>query len=185
MVLLLTFFMLTSTFVKNEPVKVVTPGSVSEIKVPETDVLTLLVDKTGKIFMQVDNQNVLDAALADMTGKFGISLTPQQSKSFVKASTFGVPMEMLETFLSQSDEDQTKILQEDPAVGIPTDSIDGGKSEMQEWVTAIRNANDEIKVAIKSDGDTPYSVIKTIMNELQSMNENRYYLITSYEKAEE
>ncbi len=30
MVLLLTFFMLTSTFVKNEAVKVVTPGSVSE-----------------------------------------------------------------------------------------------------------------------------------------------------------
>ena len=42
MVLLLTFFMLTSTFVKNEAVKVVTPGSVSEIKVPESNVLTVL-----------------------------------------------------------------------------------------------------------------------------------------------
>ena len=38
MVLLLTFFMLTSTFVKNEPVKVNTPGSVSEIKVPEQEI---------------------------------------------------------------------------------------------------------------------------------------------------
>ena len=35
MVLLLTFFMLTATFVKEEPVKVNTPGSVSEIKIPE------------------------------------------------------------------------------------------------------------------------------------------------------
>ena len=34
MVLLLTFFMLTATFVKDEPVKVNTPGSVSEIKFP-------------------------------------------------------------------------------------------------------------------------------------------------------
>ena len=41
MVLLLTFFMLTSTFVKNDPVKVLTPGSVSEIKVPEKDVLNV------------------------------------------------------------------------------------------------------------------------------------------------
>ena len=49
MVLLLTFFMLTSTFVKNEAVKVVTPGSVSEIKVPETNVLTVLCDKNGRI----------------------------------------------------------------------------------------------------------------------------------------
>ena len=51
MTLLLTFFMLTSTFVKNEPVKVNTPGSVSEIKVPENGVLTILVspekDKAG------------------------------------------------------------------------------------------------------------------------------------------
>ena len=39
MTLLLTFFMLTSTFVKNEPVKVNTPGSVSEIKVPENGFL--------------------------------------------------------------------------------------------------------------------------------------------------
>ena len=43
MTLLLTFFMLTSTFVKNEPVKVNTPGSVSDMKVPENGVLTVLI----------------------------------------------------------------------------------------------------------------------------------------------
>lgn len=36
-VLLLTFFMLTSTFVKKEPVQVFTPASVSEIKIPENE----------------------------------------------------------------------------------------------------------------------------------------------------
>ena len=51
MVLLLTFFMMTSTFVKNEAVKVMTPMSVSEIKIPETNVMTVLVDKDGKIFV--------------------------------------------------------------------------------------------------------------------------------------
>ena len=50
-VLLLTFFMLTSTFVKKEPVQVTTPASVSEIKIPETNVLQILVDPEGKIFM--------------------------------------------------------------------------------------------------------------------------------------
>ena len=65
MTLLLTFFMLTSTFVKNEPVKVNTPGSVSEIKVPEKGVLTIFVnpekDASGKptgegqVFMSMDN----------------------------------------------------------------------------------------------------------------------------------
>ena len=32
-VLLLTFFMLTASFVKKEPVQVVTPASISEIKI--------------------------------------------------------------------------------------------------------------------------------------------------------
>ena len=67
MVLLLTFFMLTSTFVKNEPVKVVTPGSVSEIKVPEKDVLNILVNKDGRIFMSMDKVTDLEAALQTIT----------------------------------------------------------------------------------------------------------------------
>ena len=42
-VLLLTFFMLTSTFLQKEPVTVLTPSSVSEIKVPVTNYSTILI----------------------------------------------------------------------------------------------------------------------------------------------
>ena len=63
MVLLLTFFMLTSTFVKQEPVKVNTQGSVSEIKVPETNVLNILVGNDGKIFMSMDKTTDTQTAL--------------------------------------------------------------------------------------------------------------------------
>lgn len=48
MILLLTFFMLTATFVKEEPIKVNTPGSVSEIKIPENNLLTIFVEKKRK-----------------------------------------------------------------------------------------------------------------------------------------
>ena len=37
----------------------------------------------------------------------------------------------------------------------------------------------DIKLAIKADEGTPYKVIKKVMSELQDMQENRYYLITS------
>ena len=84
MVLLLTFFMLTSTFVKNEPVKVVTPGSVSEIKVPEKDVLNILVDKSGKVFMSMDNQAQMVDVLSGMTGQFGVNLGNPLIKKFQK-----------------------------------------------------------------------------------------------------
>lgn len=55
-VLLLTFFMLTSTFVKKEPVTVRTPDSVSEIKIPETDILQILMDKEGRVYLSMDKQ---------------------------------------------------------------------------------------------------------------------------------
>jgi biopolymer transport protein ExbD len=64
-------------------------------------------------------------------------------------------------------------------------SIDGDKSEFQMWVTEARNANEDIKVATKADQNTPYRVIKKIMGELRDMNENRYYLITSYKTQED
>ena len=91
MVLLLTFFMLTSTFVKNEPVKVVTPGSVSEIKVPEKDVLNILVARNGKVFMSMDNQLDLESVLTGMTDVYGESLNGEQTKKFDKETMIEKP----------------------------------------------------------------------------------------------
>ena len=71
-VLLLTFFMLTSTFVQKEPVQVSTPSSVSEIKIPEINVLQVLIEPSGKIFISLDKQedrvNVLNA-MSSMYGR--------------------------------------------------------------------------------------------------------------------
>ncbi len=182
MVLLLTFFMLTSTFVKNEPVKVITPGSVSEIKVPEKDVLNILVAKNGKVFMNIDNQLDLESVLTGMTGVYGVSLNAEQTKKFVKEPMFGVPMDQLSDYLDQSPSKMQEIIGK---MGIPTDSIDGKKSEFQNWVDQAMQNNDKIKIAIKADANTPYKVVKKIMSELQDMSQNRYYLITSYKKTED
>jgi biopolymer transport protein ExbD len=52
-------------------------------------------------------------------------------------------------------------------------------------VKAAKGVNDDLKVAIKADGNTPYKTIKLIMNELRDINENRYYLITQYKTQED
>ena len=186
MVLLLTFFMLTSTFVKNEPVKVVTRQSVSEIKVPEKDVLNILVDNQGKVFMSMDNQAQMMDVLSGMTGQFGVQLNAEQEKKFQKDPMWGVPMEKLSAYLNLGTTEMSNAIN---TQGIPTDSIDTngklGKSEFQLWVEQARQVNPDIKLAIKADQNTPYKVIKKVMSELQDMNENRYYLITSYKKLEE
>ena len=184
MVLLLTFFMMTSTFVKNEPAKVLTPASVSEIKVPEKDVLNILVDSVGKVFMGMDNQGQIKEVLADMTGAFGVSLTGEQQAKFLLDAMWGVPMGNLAEYLSHDINEMNALIRGEGA-GIPLDSIDGGLSEFQNWVKAAKGVNDDLKVAIKADGNTPYKTIKLIMNELRDINENRYYLITQYKTQED
>ena len=176
-VLLLTFFMLTSTFVKKEPVQVTTPASVSEIKIPETDVLQILVDQEGKIFMSLDKQQDMQAVLESMGEEYGIKFTPEQAKRFTVASTFGVPIRSMQKFLDLPEDQRDKILKNE---GIPCDSTD---NQFKSWVRNARAANADLRIAIKSDASTPYSVIKNVMNSLQDLRENRYNLITSL-KAE-
>ena len=183
MVLLLTFFMLTSTFVKNEPVKVNQPSSVSEIKVPEQDVLNIIVDKDGKVFMGMDNQNDLIAVIQDMDSKFGLGLTAQEMKNFQTDPLWGIRLSSLKGYLSLPTEKMNEVITGKEA-GIPLDSINGGKSEFQEWVTAATNIKD-MKIAIKADATTPYEKIKKLMSELQSMDVNRYYLITTLKTGSE
>jgi biopolymer transport protein ExbD len=176
MTLLLCFFMLTSTFLTPEPVSVNAPNSVSEVKIPEQDVLNILVTPEGRVFLGTENKNNMQAMLDEMLDKSGVSLNATQVKHFREDAMVGAPMNMLAGYLSLEQEKMAEAIQK---LGIPLDSISGGKSEFQQWVTAARNANADIKLAIKCDSKTPYSSIKKLMSELQDMNENRFQLITN------
>ena len=178
-VLLLTFFMLTSTFVKKEPVQVTTPASVSEIKIPEKNILQILVDPNGKIFMSMDKQSDLKAVLESMGQEYDVTFTPEQEKKFMLASTFGVPMKNMKTYLDLPTDKQDAVLKNE---GIPCDSLD---NQFKSWVRNARAVNSDLRIAIKADADTPYSVIKNVMNSLQDLRENRYNLITSLKTTSE
>ena len=187
MVLLLTFFMMTSTFVKNEPVKFNTPQSAAKLKVPENNVLNITINPQGKVFMSLDNVNYLKATMLGMIDKWGISLTPAQQQKFLDETQFGVPMDKLAQYLSLP---QSKMAEALAKEGIPTDSIDNGdgtkgKSEFQMWVDEAMNSGEDMKICIKADSKTPYKVIKAVMAELRSMDQNRYQLITSFKETED
>ena len=176
MTLLLCFFMLTSTFLTPEPVQVNTPNSVSEVKIPEQDVLNILVTPEGKVFCGTENKNNMQAMLDAMLDKYNVSLNANQIKHFREDAMVGAPMSQLAAYLSLDQEKMAEAIQK---LGLPLDSVDGGKSEFQKWVTEARNTNPDIKLAIKCDSKTPYVAIKKLMSELQDMNENRFQLITN------
>jgi len=177
-VLLLTFFMLTSTFVKKEPVQVTTPGSVSEIKIPEVNILQILIDPKGKVFMSLDKQADMEQTLTSVGNDYGVTFTPEEIQKFKIQKTFGTPIKNMKGYLAMKSEEQDKVLKD---LGIPCDSVD---NQFKDWVKNARATNPDLRIAIKADQNTPYSVIKSVMNSLQDLRENKYNLITSLKNEE-
>ena len=175
-VLLLTFFMLTSTFIQKEPVVVATPSSFSEIKIPETNILSILVDPDGKVFMSLDKQEDKANVLKLLGKDFGINFTDKEVYDFSLQPSFGVPIQNMQEFLSMPSGEQDRLMKD---YGIPADSTD---NQFKLWVQHAREVNRDLIIAIKADQDTPYPKIKNIMNTLQDLRENRYNLITSLKK---
>ena len=174
MVLLLTFFMLTTTFIQKEPVQVVTPASVSDIKIPETNVLQILVDKSGKIFLSLDKQEDRMAVLQKVGEAYGVTFTNEQIQKFKLINSFGVPIAQMPAFLDLPTEQQDATLRN---YGVPIDSTD---NQFKVWVQEARKQNGKgLIIAIKADASTPYPIIRQVMSSLQDLRENRYTLITS------
>lgn len=178
--LLLTFFMLTSNFTSKEPVQISTPSSISEIKIPETNIMVLLIDKDGKVFFGVDNQDRRMELLQQMGDLYKTTFTKAEQKTFGTINSFGIPMSKMKSFLNLPPEERDS---KNNAIGIPCDSLN---NELKDWVQNTRSiGGKDVRIAIKADASTPYPIIKKVMNTLQDLRENRYNLITSLEENPE
>lgn len=175
--LLLTFFMLTSNFVAKEPIVVAIPSSVSEIKIPERNIITVLIDREGKVFFGVDAQQDRREVLDNVGKAYSISFSDKELSEYSKISSSGVPIEKMKAFLAMTPEARDS---KEAALGIPSDSLN---NQFKVWIKTARQVNREFRLAIKADSDTPYKVVKSVMNTLQDINENRYNLITSLKQV--
>ena len=150
-VLLLTFFMLTSTFLQKEPATVITPSSVSEIKVPTANLVTILVSGAGvdengkrdasvegKVFISIagdvdstySSENVREQVLLEAMSSYNklhknnpVNFTNAQVKTFSKLNMFGVKFSELPKFLDMSVAEQDEVMKhlDNAIVGIPVD----------------------------------------------------------------
>ncbi len=205
-VLLLTFFMLTSTFLQKEPVTVLTPSSVSEIKVPVTNTTTVLISPEGKVFLSVSGDadstyssekvraELIRNAVAEYnkTHSKQVQLTNEQVAKFSKMNMFGIKIADLPAFLDLPQVKQDEVLSDmsNPSTGIP---IDDNKdltkpNEFQIWMRAIYNSSNPnleatIKsgegIAVKADKDTPYTTVHNVLDNLQTLKMNKFSLMTA------
>ncbi|HET6558906.1 MAG TPA: biopolymer transporter ExbD, partial [Prolixibacteraceae bacterium] len=155
--LLLTFFMLTSNFVAKEPITVAVPASVSEIKIPERDIITVLVDAQGKVFIGLDAQQDRKDLLENLGKAYSIQFDAKEISEFSKIGMSGVPIEQMKTFLALPSEKRDS---KEAAIGIPTDSLN---NQFKEWIKIAKQVNPGLKIAIKADKQTSYKVVKDVM----------------------
>ena len=212
-VLLLTFFMLTSTFLQKEPITVITPSSVSEIKVPTANLVTVLVSPKGNVFISLagdkdstfSSENMRAELIKNVVAEYNnvyntnIQLTASEVNTFARTNMFGVSIKELKGWLDLSQEQRDAYI--DPAknpekAGIPIDmNQDLSKpNEFQIWMRAIYNSSNPniegaIKrgegIAIKADRTTTYDKIQVVMDNLQTMKMNKFSLMTALKSEDE
>ncbi|MCB2378831.1 biopolymer transporter ExbD [Hymenobacter sp. BT635] len=177
--LLVTFFMLTTKFAPEEAVVVDTPSSTSEIRLPESHVITISVDKDKRVFFGMDDAKPKLDLLTRVGAKYGVSFTASQAKTFSNLSSFGVPVQQLPDFLSRDNEQRKAIKQP----GIPADSLN---NQFIDWVVEAQAASRKefgkpAFIAIKGDGNADVPTVKRVIKLLQDKNINRFNLITDLE----
>ncbi len=180
--LLLTFFMLTTSFRPQEAAIIDTPNSISEKVSPDKNVITILVDKENKIFLNFDNGldtsvSVRGEVLKKMAEQFNLKFTDKELKTFSTWASFGMPVDKLKAWLNTPDSKDREAFQ----TGIPTDTTD---NQLNLWVRFIRLQNPNAVVAIKGDSDADFKTVKHVMDILQDNQVNKFNLTTNLMKVE-
>jgi biopolymer transport protein ExbD len=180
--LLLTFFMLTTSFRPTEAVQVDTPSSISEKVSPEKDVITILVSKDNKVFLNFDNgldttKLIRKEVLQKMAEQYQLKFNDKELKTFANGASFGMPIDKLRAYLNTEDSKEKEAFQ----TGIPTDSTD---NQLNLWVRFIRLQNPNADVAIKGDSESDFKAVKHVMDILQDNQVNKFNLTTNLMKDE-
>ena len=173
--LLVTFFMLTATAAHDEPVAVDMPSSVSEIKMPETDILLITVADDGKVFFNMDGKYNRQELLKSMGERYNVQFSDEEVSRFAVMSTFGLPIGQLKEFINLPPDERKKVNQP----GVPVDSLN---NQLKDWIIFSRMANPKLRIAIKGDSDTNYPVVEKVINTLIDNKVNRFNLITNMER---
>jgi len=176
--LLLTFFMLATKFKPEEPVVVKTPSSISDITLPDKDIMLLTVDTKGRIFFSIDNQLMRQALIEGINYDKDLKLTKEEMKAFTVGASTGIPFSQLKSYLG-STPDQQKVMDQS-APGIPADtSVLAPNNDLAEWIKTGRNTNAKLRICIKADGDASYPSVQKIIKTLEGYKIFKFNLITN------
>lgn len=184
--LLVTFFMLTANFRPEEAVAVDTPSSMSESAIPTENMMTIVVDSTGKIYWDFTDKKLRWAVLDHLGGRVGWTPNEEEKMKFANVGPVGVPIQELRNYLNLPDAAARKEFDR-KFQGIPTDSTN---NQLAEWIVTTRtlfwdDTGRNPLVALKADGNTNYRRVAEVIRIFQSpgIQINRFKMITDLEES--
>jgi len=188
--LLVTFFMLTSSFRAPEPVFVDPPTSTTDDQIPK-QVFLVTVDEKGRVFIDLTNPAVKELVLKDMMRDFKVKMSAEEVKKFAGAGPIGLKMESVSAYLELDVNERTKVEQS----GVPYDTLNIKKSQLYHCAhDDFNDRKDEaekrglpfdkenyIQFAVKADGKTKYNVLKHVIQVFREAKVKNFQMITGLE----
>jgi biopolymer transport protein ExbD len=180
--LLLAFFILTTSFKPDEALAVTTPKSVQTKPAEMKDVVLITMDREGKIYFSIgdDNREEKQKVIDIIDQQKSLGLTAQEKNAFLRSGSFvGVPFNQLKQYLALTPE-QVKELKHP---GIPvTDTLN---NEMILWMQAANSAFAGLKMQLLVKGDTEarYPSFKGVIDAFKKNDLTKFQMITDPENV--
>jgi biopolymer transport protein ExbD len=173
--LLLSFFILTTKFKPSEAIAVTIPKSVAAKVAPQKDIVEIIFDKEGKVFLMMDDEQKKEniANALNNTRNLGLDV-----KKFKSAQFLGASFSQLASFL-QTPEDQRK---GNLLPGIPVK--DSSNNELTEWMRLIRDAYQGFKtpnILVKGDNLAKFPAFKSVITAFKKNDFMKFQMVTSPE----
>jgi biopolymer transport protein ExbD len=151
--LLLTFFMLTTKFRPPEAVKLNLPSSHSDMKLPESDVLTVTVASDNTFFMGVSSQRT-------RVKLFETVIKPNLQNA-------GMPAPAIADSLKKFRLD---------------DSFRINREELARYIIMSRLADQRLRPVIRADNRADYESVNYVMKVFKKLNMLNFNLVTVIER---
>ncbi len=184
--LLVTFFMLTAQFRPEEAVAVDTPSSMSTSPIPTENLMTIIVDSSGRVFWDFTDKKVRTEVIKQLAAKYNLPLTEDQVTRFTNLNALGMPAQLLPQYLDLNSASDRKLMDLQHK-GIP---IDSANNQLQAWISITQQifsseAHHNPLVALKGDGNVNYSTMNQVIKTFQSpgIKINRFKMITDLEET--
>jgi biopolymer transport protein ExbD len=177
--LLLSFFILATKFKPPEALSVITPSSVSTKVAPEKDVVMVIIDKDGKVYLSVSEANQAEKKeiIETINTSKNLGLTDAEKNNFIRVPNayIGAPFSQLKSYLDKTPEELQKVVKP----GIP--AVDSTNNEMVDWFRAAQTAfqGRKMNILVKGDDASKYPSFQGVIIALKKNDLMKFQVVTA------